>query len=135
MRYHMIKCLTTFFLLFSSPLFAYTKTTYMVAMRDSIQLATDVYLANSQGKWPTLLVRTPYGKSENPLIEFIAVYLTGQGYAVVIQDTRGRFASQGGDSLFLDDGWGDRQDGYDTVEWIAKQSWSNQKVGTLGASA
>lgn len=122
-------------ILLASPLAAYVKTTYMVAMRDGIQLATDVYLSDNPGQWPAFLVRTPYGKTTNSVIELIAAYLTGQGYAVVIQDTRGRFASQGADSLFLDDGWGDRQDGYDTVEWIAKQSWSNQKVGTWGASA
>jgi hypothetical protein len=122
--------------LFSSPLAAYVKTTYMVAMRDGIPLATDVYLSDNPGKWPTLLVRTPYGKNKEPLIELIAIYLTGQGYAVVIQDTRGRFDSKGADSLFLDDGWGEqRRDGYDTVEWIAEQSWSNGKVGTWGASA
>jgi putative CocE/NonD family hydrolase len=57
------------------------------------------------------------------------------GYALVMQDTRGRFASQGVDSMFLDDGWGKRQDGYDTIEWIAQQSWSNRKVGTFGGSA
>ncbi len=118
-----------------SPLAAYVKTTHMVAMRDGIQLATDVYLSDNPGQWPTFLIRTPYGKNTNSVIELIAAYLTGQGYAVVIQDTRGRFDSQGADSLFLDDGWGDRQDGYDTVEWVAKQNWSNGKVGTWGASA
>ncbi len=122
-------------ILLSSPLAAYVKTTYMVAMRDGVPLATDVYLADNAGKWPALLVRTPYGKNKEPLIELIAIYLTGQGYAVVIQDTRGRFDSKGADSLFLDDGWGARQDGYDTVEWIAAQSWSDGKVGTWGASA
>lgn len=135
MRYRMFKCFAAFFLIFSFPLAAYAQTTYMVAMRDGIQLATDVYLSDIPGQWPTFLVRTPYGKNTNPAIALIAAYLTGQGYAVVIQDTRGRFASQGADSLFLDDGWGDRQDGYDTVEWIARQSWSNGKVGTWGASA
>jgi hypothetical protein len=124
-----------FVILLSSPLAAYVKTTYMVAMRDSIQLATDVYLSDDPGQWPALLIRTPYGKNKEPLIEVLAGYLVSQGYAVVIQDTRGRFDSQGTDSLFLDDGWGDRQDGYDAVEWIAQQNWSNGKVGTWGASA
>jgi hypothetical protein len=123
-------------ILLSSPLAAYVKTTYMVAMRDGVPLATDVYLSDNPGKWPALLVRTPYGKNTEPLLAALAIYLTGQGYAVVIQDTRGRFDSKGADSLFLDDGWGEqRQDGYDTVEWIAAQNWSNGKVGTWGASA
>jgi uncharacterized protein len=136
MRNRLSGCSALLVILLASPLAAYVKTTYMVAMRDSIQLATDVYLSDNPGQWPTLLIRTPYGKNTNSTIELIAAYLTSQRYAVVIQDTRGRFDSQGADSLFLDDGWGEqRQDGYDTVEWIAKQSWSNGKVGTWGASA
>jgi hypothetical protein len=122
--------------LFSSPLLAYLKTTHMVAMRDGLKLATDVYLADvSAQKWPAILIRTPYGKTgfltpTNTFDDWVKA-----GYALVVQDTRGRGDSQGVDSLFLDDGWGGRQDGYDTVEWIAAQSWCNGKVGTLGESA
>ena len=57
-----------------------------------------------------------------------------RGYAVVIQDTRGRFKSEGEFYPFRDDGWGERRDGYDTVEAIAKQKWCNGRVGTLGGS-
>ncbi|MDZ7344510.1 MAG: CocE/NonD family hydrolase, partial [candidate division KSB1 bacterium] len=99
------------------------------------QLATDVYLSESLGQWPTILIRTPYSKEVDPTIELAFAFLVSRGYAIAVQDTRGRFASPGIDSLFLDDGWGPRQDGYDTVEWIAAQSWSNGKVGTWGASA
>ncbi|NUO82062.1 CocE/NonD family hydrolase [candidate division KSB1 bacterium] len=119
----------------AAPLFAYIKTTHMVAMRDQIQLATDVYLSETPGSWPTILIRTPYSKELGQDELFGVALLVSQGYAVVVQDMRGRFASQGVDSLFLDDGWGPRQDGYDTVEWIAAQSWCNGKVGTWGASA
>ena len=122
--------------LFSTPLFAYLKTTHMVAMRDGVKLATDVYLADASAqKWPAILIRTPYGKSGflTPTNTFDG--WVKAGYAIVVQDTRGRYDSQGADSLFLDDGWSGRQDGYDTVEWTAVQSWCNGKVGTLGASA
>ncbi len=121
--------------LLAAPLPAYIKTTLMVTMRDGIRLATDVYLSETPGKWPTILIRSPYGKNVDPDEEAIFGFLTLLGYAVVTQDTRGRFASEGIDSLFLDDGWGAKQDGYDTVEWVAAQSWSNGKVGTFGASA
>ncbi len=123
------------FLFAAAPLFAYLKTTHLVAMRDQMQLATDVYLSETPGVWPAILIRTPYSK-ELGQQELLGIALfVGQGYAVVVQDMRGRFASQGVDSLFLDDGWGARQDGYDTVEWIAAQPWCNGKVGTWGASA
>jgi len=122
-------------LLFSSSLFAYIKTTHMVAMRDGVKLATDVYLSETPGKWPAILVRTPYGKTSFLIPTSTFDDLVKAGYAIVVQDTRGRFDSQGIDSLFLDDGWGARQDGYDTVEWIALEGWCNGKVGTWGASA
>ncbi len=122
-------------LLAAAPLFSYIKTTHLVAMRDQIQLATDVYLAETPGVWPAILIRTPYSKELGQQELLGITILVGQGYAVIVQDMRGRFASQGVDSLFLDDGWGKRQDGYDTVEWIAAQSWCNGKVGTWGASA
>jgi predicted acyl esterase len=133
----MRKIVATLFALFLSaaPLLAYVKTTHLVAMRDSVQLATDVYLSETPGAWPAILIRTPYSKELDQQELFAIGILVGQGYAVVVQDMRGRFASQGIDSLFLDDGWGPRQDGYDTVEWIAAQSWCNGKVGTWGASA
>ncbi len=136
MRFRIVKAAAlTFLSLAAAPLFAYIKTTHMVAMRDQIQLATDVYLNESPGSWPTILIRTPYSKELGQQELFGVALLVSQGYAVVVQDMRGRFASQGIDSLFLDDGWGARQDGYDTVEWIAAQTWCNGKVGTWGASA
>jgi len=135
MKTHLKRCTILFSLFLSTPLFAYLKTTYMVAMRDGIQLATDVYLSETPGQWPAILIRTPYGKTSflTPTSTFDE--WVKAGYVIIVQDTRGRFASQGVDSLFLDDGWGARQDGYDTVEWIAAQKWCNGKVGTLGASA
>ena len=107
--------------------------TVMVPMRDGVKLATDIHLPAGEGPWPTILVMTPYNK--NGLAAFAGE--TGKrGYALVAQDFRGRFASEGDDfPVFLHCGWGEHQDGYDTVEWIAAQKWSNGKVGGWGISA
>jgi predicted acyl esterase len=106
--------------------------TVMVPMRDDIKLATDIYLPEGKGPWPVILIRTPYGKSGG---EVFAVQANQRGYAFVSQDFRGRFDSQGVDyPVFLHGGWGEHQDGYDTVEWIASQEWCNGKVGAVGIS-
>ncbi len=102
-------------------------TTYMIPMRDGTRLATDVYLPEGEGPWPTILIRTPYGRGNLP--EFVS-----WGYAVVSQDWRGFGGSGGEKKLFEPDGWGELQDGYDTVEWITEQDWSDRKVGTWGYS-
>jgi predicted acyl esterase len=104
--------------------------TQMVAMRDGVKLATDVYLPAGNGPWPVILTRTPYNKV-SMLGAGRPSFWTAKGYAIVVQDCRGRFASEGKYLPFMDD----HLDGYDTVEWIAKQSWSNGKVGMMGASA
>ncbi len=100
----------------------------MVPMRDGIQLATNLYLPDGDGPWPVVLTRTPYNK--NGADRSAATY-NSRGYALVSQDTRGRYASQGVDQPFEVD----KPDGYDTVEWIAAQPWSNGKVGIFGTSA
>jgi predicted acyl esterase len=107
----------------------------MVAMADGIKLATDIYLpAKSKPPYPVILIRTPYGKGVG---KGIAGNVCPLGYAVVVQDMRGRFASQGQAAIiFGNDGLGGRhQDGHDTIRWIARQPWSNGKVATWGASA
>jgi uncharacterized protein len=105
--------------------------TQMVAMRDGIKLATDIYLPiEGNGPWPVILTRTPYNKT-SMLGAGRPVFWTSKGYAIVVQDCRGRFQSEGKYLPFMDDHF----DGYDTVEWIAKQSWSNGKIGMTGASA
>jgi len=106
--------------------------TVMVPMRDSVKLATDVYIPEGGGEWPVALIRTPYGKGG---MEALALQANMRGYAFVSQDFRGRFDSEGDDyPAFLHGGWGEHQDGYDTVEWIAAQGWSNGKVGGFGVS-
>jgi len=106
------------------------KQTVMVPMRDGVKLATDIYLPEGKGPWPAILSRTPYGKGDNKGQPYVRL-----GYARVVQDLRGRFASEGDNLAFQFDGWGRARDGYDTVEWIAKQPWCNGKVGTIGGSA
>ncbi|HIE51077.1 MAG TPA: CocE/NonD family hydrolase [Armatimonadetes bacterium] len=108
------------------------RETVMVPMRDGVRLATDIYLPPGKGPFPVLLTRTPYGKGSGQ--PHVGVALRA-GYAVVIQDMRGRFASEGTAIAFLDCGWGERQDGYETVEWIARQPWCNGKIGSVGGSA
>jgi len=105
----------------------YTKETFMVEMGDGIHLATDVYLPDG-GSPPhgAILIRTPYNKNGTSMGDW-----ANNGWPSLVQDTRGRFQSEGIDTMFRDD----HTDGYDTVEWIAEQNWSNGKVATIGGSA
>lgn len=102
----------------------------MVPMRDGIRLATSIYVPPGEGPWPVILTRTPYGKDlmYGPAAQ--KQYLEN-GYVRVVQDVRGKFKSEGKYAAFTDD----MEDGYDTVEWVAKQPWSNGKVGMFGPSA
>ncbi len=105
----------------------------MVPMRDGVMLATDIYLPAKDGKaingkFPVIFHRTPYNKNQS---DFTAVNLfCSNGYAVVFQDCRGRYKSQGKFTKYVNE----PEDGYDAVEWIAKQTWSNGKVGMRGGS-
>ncbi|HVJ69407.1 MAG TPA: CocE/NonD family hydrolase, partial [Caulifigura sp.] len=109
------------------------QTNVMVAMRDGVRLATDVYLpkaakGSSSDKLSTILIRTPYDKGSGKSAE--GKYFAANGYAVVVQDTRGRYASEGTWHWLTDDG----PDGVDCCAWIAKQSWSNGRIGMMGTS-
>jgi uncharacterized protein len=99
-------------------------------MRDTIVLAANVYLPSGPGPFPTILLRTPYIK-DNPREPLVAQKYVEAGYAYVDQDTRGKGHSKGVYQAFATD----IEDGYDTIEWIAKQPWSNGKVGIMGTSA
>jgi putative CocE/NonD family hydrolase len=105
-------------------------------MRDGIRLATDVFLPGvpaSPDTEPgdTVLIRLPYDKSgEYTFIPLIAEYFTARGYRVVAQDVRGKFRSEGDALLFVNE----VDDGYDTIEWIIRQSWSNGRVAMWGDS-
>ncbi len=101
----------------------------MIPMRDGIRLAADIYTPADTGRWPTILIRTPYVKTPQFKRYKLAVYLQN-GYAVALQDTRGRGDSEGEFPFYFGEGG----DGFDTIEWIARQSWSNGRVGTDGGS-
>lgn len=107
----------------------------MVSMGDGVRLATDVYLPDKGGPpYPAILIRTPYGKDA---VRALVGKFRPPGYALVAQDMRGRFASEGHHAIiFANDGLGGRhRDGHDTLRWIAGQPWSNGKVAAWGASA
>ena len=100
-----------------------------VAMRDGVRLSTDIYRPDSAGPFPVIVIRTPYDNNTEANVDD-AVYFAERGFAVVLQDCRGRYDSEGEFVPLKNEG----RDGYDTIEWAAKQPWSNGKVGTYGAS-
>ena len=103
-----------------------------VPMRDGTILRADLYRPDSQEKLPVLLNRTPYNKAMPMVFAMTldAMRAAEAGYNVMVQDCRGRFASDGVFDCFTIEA----RDGYDTIEWAARQPWSNGKVGTYGAS-
>lgn len=100
-------------------------------MRDGVTLRANVYRPDGPGPWPTLLTRLPYGKDLPMIVSRLdPVQVARRGFMLVIQDCRGRFASEGEwDPFRLE-----RQDGYDTVEWAALLPGSNGRVGMYGES-
>lgn len=116
----------------------------MVPMRDGVLLATDIYLPSEAGDaaFPVILERTPYGKhlpsrsergpGDSAAMERadVARYFVEQGYAVVYQDCRGRYASEGRFVKYTSDA----NDGVDTCAWILSQPWANGRIGTKGLS-
>ena len=99
-------------------------------MRDGVKLAADVYLPQGQGPWPVIVTRTPYGKT-NMFRAAGGGHFLAAGYAYVVQDVRGKGHSQGFYAAFVND----IEDGYDTIEALAKEPWSNGKLGITGTSA
>jgi putative CocE/NonD family hydrolase len=101
-----------------------------VKMRDGVTLYADVYRPTDEGRYPVIVSRTPYSTERFPSAYEAAVYFAQRGYVYVFQDIRGRHESEGRWEPFFDD----QKDGYDTVEWAAKQPWSNGKVAMQGGS-
>jgi uncharacterized protein len=104
----------------------------MIPMPDGVRLAADLYRparagAAAAGRFPALLTRTPYNKDG---ISGEGRYYAERGYVVIANDVRGRYASEGTWRLIVDD----PADGLEVVEWIARQPWSDGKVGTFGTS-
>jgi len=102
----------------------------MVPMRDGVRLAADVWRPQGDGKFPVLITRTPYNRKREPAGDTIFRKAVERGYAVVMQDVRGRYGSEGEFNPYFQDG----KDGYDTIEWAAAQPWSDGNVGTFGLS-
>lgn len=119
----------------------------MIAMRDGIHLATDIYRPALNGvpvetALPVILERTPYDKAGTPRTELsvknpvsrsrleLAIHLVRKGYIVIWQDCRGRYDSEGHFTKYLSEG----EDGYDTMAWIDAQPWNNSRIGTMGLS-
>jgi putative CocE/NonD family hydrolase len=110
----------------------------MLEMRDGVHLATDVYRPAEDGEplsepVPTILCRTPYDKNSRRYVE-VADYFVPHGYAVALQDLRGRGDSEGTGQYHHVCNEPEGRDGYDTIEWIGLQPWSNGKVGMVGSS-
>jgi putative CocE/NonD family hydrolase len=101
-----------------------------VSMRDGVVLRADVMRPAKAGKFPVLVYRTPYGKDAAQQQYTTFKHAVEHGYAVVIQDVRGRHHSDGDFRPYENEG----RDGYDTIEWAAAQTWSNGDVGTFGLS-
>jgi len=101
-----------------------------VPMRDGVVLRADVIHPAGGGKFPVLVYRTPYGKDAAQREYMTFQHAAERGYAVVIQDVRGRYHSDGDFRPYENEG----RDGYDTIEWAASQPWSNGAVGTFGLS-
>jgi putative CocE/NonD family hydrolase len=105
----------------------------MIAMRDGTRLACDVYLPQGDGPFPTVLTRMPYGKTEPYCyMPLIGAFYASKGYVYVVQDVRGKWGSEGVFEPNLASV--EIADGYDSIDWIAKQEWSNGRVGMWGES-
>lgn len=101
-----------------------------VPMRDGTILRADVFRPQGDGLFPVLVYRTPYDKREAAGSYDTHLHAVARGYAVVLQDVRGRYASDGLFEPYRNEG----RDGFDTIEWAAGQPWSNGVVGTFGLS-
>ncbi len=109
-------------------------TEIFVPMRDCVKLATDVHLPVGEPPFPCVLARIPYGKrsttEELGIMSIAAELFTSYGFAVIVQDTRGCFQSQGIWHPFINE----QNDGLDTVHWIEAQPWFDGNLGMFGGS-
>jgi putative CocE/NonD family hydrolase len=100
----------------------------MIPMRDGTKLAANIFRPRGEGRFPTILMRTPYGKPDEKSGD--AKPYTAAGYALVVQDCRGRGKSEGVWDPFRYDA----EDGFDTQEWVGQQAWCDGSIGTAGGS-
>jgi putative CocE/NonD family hydrolase len=99
-----------------------------VPMRDGTVLFADIYRPSGPGRYPVILTRTAYDRTG--VSPSFGIRAAGEGYVLVSQDIRGRYASEGVFHAFPNEA----NDGYDTCAWICEQPWSNGRIGTFGAS-
>jgi uncharacterized protein len=121
---------------------AMTILTCLIPAHDGIRLGTDIHLPDGAGPFPVILERTPYGRHLPSRSEVTAAdptpasraelagYFTAHGYAVVFQDTRGRYGSEGRFVKYLSDA----EDGFDTCAWLLRQPWCDGRICTMGLS-
>lgn len=101
-----------------------------VKMRDGVVLRGDIFRPDAEGKFPVLLQRTPYRRATWGYDADFAQRAASRGYVIFLQDVRGRYTSEGEWYPFLHES----EDGYDTIEWIAAQPYSDGRVGMFGGS-
>lgn len=100
-----------------------------IPMKDGVTLSADLYLPKEDARYPAIVVRTPYLKQTDVIFQN-GNYFAKNGYAVVYVDVRGRGDSEGTFDAYFQEA----DDGYDTIEWVAEQSWCTGEVGTMGGS-
>lgn len=104
------------------------RTDVRIPLRDGVELSANIFLPKEQGKFPVILMRSPYGKGDEKLGD--GLFYAGRGYVYVSQDCRGKGASQGEWEPFANEG----ADGRDTHKWILEQPWCNGSIATTGGS-
>jgi uncharacterized protein len=109
---------------------SFFKETVDIPMRDGVTLRADIWRPSSDGRFSVLVYRTPYGRKSAEKEYTTFERAVERGYAVLIQDVRGRYDSGGEFRPYEHEG----HDGFDTIEWAARQSWSNGEVGSFGLS-
>lgn len=110
----------------TAPYAVTVQTNVRARMRDGVSLVCDIYRPKAEGKFPVLLTRTPYNRKDPAT----GMYLASHGYVAILQDTRGRFDSEGEFYPFRYEA----NDGYDTIEWAAALPYADGKVGMHGGS-
>ena len=129
----LLNCAAALFILAPAPASAQTDVRQRFGvttpLRDGVELVSDLWLPAEEGRYPTVLVRTPYLKAKARWMTLGHAFARN-GYAFIVQDARGRGDSQGEFNFFFTDA----EDGYDTIEWITGQTWSNGRIGMMGGS-
>jgi len=110
-----------------------TESHVMMPMRDGVKLSTYLYTPEGKGPWPVIYEQR-YANLQSVGMRKLLARRAAAGYVVAAQNFRGSQLSEGTWEGYRNLAWGERQDGYDSVEWLAKQPWSTGKVGTLGSS-